>query len=320
MSAISLKEITVELLNPSDGPLEDVSHLTLECSLNGNVMSTIKLSSHISTAETQEANKTHPSIWSTDENVNLSEQVSELEISAWVELHENQRQLIASTQLNGHELYNTIGNQYEVPMMRLDGHPNLVLKTRVVQLENIGALATDIGQKTLPQYGEDTIHKLLSESISALYGFQQEENISGVEQAIPQLKSATSVIPEDNPNLSALLSTLGACLASRYAKYEQLTDLDDAVAQFRLAVNITPDGHDNKPVYLNNLASTHLDRFTRSGNRSDLDDAISIQQKAVDLTPDNHPKKLKYLKNLEEGFQTRFDRFGNVDDYRNAIS
>ncbi|PVF93184.1 hypothetical protein CPB86DRAFT_801432 [Serendipita vermifera] len=136
--------MTLELSNPDDEAPKGVTHIILEFSLNGNIIQKVNLLSRDSISEMRDVNKTHQSptgfwrslgdafpegssagsivfpkgsiakgctIWSTDEKPRLSGLAGELEISAWIEINDDGRQLLGSTKLNGRDLYELIGKR-----------------------------------------------------------------------------------------------------------------------------------------------------------------------------------------------------------------
>ncbi|PVF91163.1 hypothetical protein CPB86DRAFT_399734 [Serendipita vermifera] len=132
MSLLILKDSTVELSTRGQCSLTDVANLFLEVSSNEVSIRRANLSSRNS----------GNGIWGTDQTVILPEGVTELTVSVFMESDPDGRQLIGSKELSLSELKDTIPNLHELPLVPYEKSQNLILKARIVALEDVPVVGT----------------------------------------------------------------------------------------------------------------------------------------------------------------------------------
>ncbi|PVF92336.1 hypothetical protein CPB86DRAFT_802113 [Serendipita vermifera] len=311
MSILVLKDTTVELSTRDDESLKGITPLILEVNVNGRVVVKANLLSQIPS----------PWKWDADQMVAIHDIATDFIISVVMESERNERRVIAFMELNGLEPWNTIGKQYEVPLMSDENYPNLVLRTSAMAIQNIEdfiarASLDDIGGG-LP-HTEGTIQKMLMDARAAYEDFQRHGKLERLEQAITQYRTVIEVIPEDDPKVLALLNDLGISLCRRFGQLGSLDDINEAIERLEMAILLTPDDDSNKPGRLTNLGGALTRRFERVGNLDDLDKAIQQQEAAVYITPDGDPNKPGRLNNLGVSLNNRFERLGRLNDIEDA--
>ncbi|PVF93403.1 hypothetical protein CPB86DRAFT_801259 [Serendipita vermifera] len=102
MSALVLKDITVELMTGDDCFVTDIEHMTLEITQNGQLVHKVNL-------RPQESNR---SVWNAEQTLVFREESAAFTVSVFMQADENDHQLLGSMELNGRELLDTIGEQY----------------------------------------------------------------------------------------------------------------------------------------------------------------------------------------------------------------
>jgi tetratricopeptide (TPR) repeat protein len=211
-----------------------------------------------------------------------------------------------------------------MPLISSGGYPSLILKTRIVSLENVEESIPGIRQLTghedgtQPQGG--TINKMLREAETSFEDFEQHGTLGRLEKAISQWKTALAILPKDDPGLPSILTNLGLALNTRFEQLSHTSDLEEAIEKYHLAVSLMPDDYLGKANLLNNLGNALRNRFERLGNIEDLQNAIIRQEAAIELTPDGDPKKAQYLSSLGASLQNRFQRLGRPADIDDAIA
>ncbi|PVF91132.1 hypothetical protein CPB86DRAFT_803045 [Serendipita vermifera] len=103
MRALVLKDTTIELTNRDDCFLAGIAHLILEFTRNSQCVHKIDLWS-------QESNR---GVWNTDKILVLPEVTATFTVFVFTQADENGRQLLGSGKLNGRELLDTVGGQYD---------------------------------------------------------------------------------------------------------------------------------------------------------------------------------------------------------------
>ncbi|PVF92749.1 hypothetical protein CPB86DRAFT_162101 [Serendipita vermifera] len=171
-----------------------------------------------------------PGVWDANEIPALSGRFGQLIISVWMELDETVRYLLGFVELNERELYETIGNQYEVPLMRHGDFPSLVFKTRAMNAEDIQQLTSGFGQQGALSSEERTAQKMRSDALAAWENFERYGDMASLERAASLLEAAIELVPEGSPELHILLNNLGSCLVKRFEQLGRLADLNNALA------------------------------------------------------------------------------------------
>ncbi|PVF91495.1 hypothetical protein CPB86DRAFT_770633, partial [Serendipita vermifera] len=312
MSALVLKDTTVELSTRDDESLKGITHLVLEVDVNGRVVDKANLVSQA----------TSPWKWDADQILVIPDVTADFMVSVVIDGGRNERRVIAFMELNGLELCNTIGSQYEVPLISDENYPHLVLRTSAMAIENIEDFVgrsglNDIGGGLL--HTEGTIEKLLVDASAAYKDFERHGKLERLEQAISKYRTVMEVIPEDDPRVPAILNNLGGSLIRRFEQVGRLDDINEAIERLEMAILLTPDDDSDKPSLLSNLGSALDRRFERVGNLDDLENAIQQHQMAVHTTSDSDPAKPGRLNNLGTSLQTRFERLGRLNDMEDAI-
>ncbi|PVF92187.1 TPR-like protein, partial [Serendipita vermifera] len=312
MSVLVLKDTTVELSTRDDESLKGSTHIVLEVEVNGRVVDKANLVSQA----------TSPWKWDADQILVIPDVATDFMISVVIDGDRNERRVIAFMELNGLELCNTIGSQYELPLMSDENYPHLVLRTRTMAIENMEdfvgrAGLNDIGGGLL--HTEGTIEKLLADASAAYKDFERHGKLERLEQAISKCRTVIEVIPEDDPRVPGILNNLGISLQSRFGQVGGLEDINEAIERLEIAILLTADGDSDKSSRLNNLGGALFRRFERVGNIEDLENAIQQHQTAVHTTPGGDPGKPGCLNNLGISLQTRFEQLGRLNDIEDAI-
>ncbi|PVF91494.1 hypothetical protein CPB86DRAFT_878492 [Serendipita vermifera] len=312
MSVLILKDTTVELSTRDNESLRGITRLVLEVNVNGRVVDKANLVSQM----------TSPWEWDADDILVIHDVATNFMISVVIESDRNERQAVAFMELNGLDLCNTTGSQYEVPLMSDGNYPNLVLRTSAMVIGNVEELVGRIGLNNIrggPSHTEGTIEKMLTDADIAYDDFVRNGKLELLEQAISQYRSAMEVIPEGGPKVPGILNNLGVFLRRRFEQLGCLDDINEAIERLEMAIHLTLDGASNKPSSLTNLGSALARRFERVGNLDDLDRAVQQQEAAVHLTPNGDPKKPSRLSNLGTSLRIRFNEHGCLNDMEDAI-
>ncbi|PVF92920.1 hypothetical protein CPB86DRAFT_145599 [Serendipita vermifera] len=289
---------TVKLATQEGSSLKNITRLILEIKVDSHVVGEANLLSRDST----------PGIWDTDLLLFSCEVTGEFLVSVSMQVDENERQLLGSIELNGSELYDIIGNQYEVPLMCHENFPNLILQTKI------------LGIKTVGPNGEDVVDKMLREGITAWRDFEKHGNLQGLELSISKLEAALKMTPWNLFQLPEILSRLGESLRCRFEQHGCLADINDSVERLEAAVNMTTDSEPHRPSYLENLGKSLAVRFNRLGDLADIDNAVTYLRAAVKLIPDGNPHKPGPLTNLGGFLLTRFERIEIPADVDGAVT
>ncbi|KAG8857702.1 hypothetical protein FRB91_011017 [Serendipita sp. 411] len=306
-------EITIELSAQDEHYLKEIFHLVLMLTLNGRVVGRTDLLSRESS----------PGVWDANEPLMLREIVSHFTLSVYGEIGTEERQLLASGEVYGPDLYDELGEPVKI---LLDGHedyPNMILKTKLIAADPFDITQPLSAGK--PSYFDRLVRRNSqvrsdSSAVSSSYGYGGFENPESINIIIQRQKLAANLTPDDHPEKPRRLSNLGSSLGARFQHLGNINDIDEAVSHLQTAVILTPDGHPDMPSRLYNLGTSFLARFQRLGNLDDIDNAILRLRAAVSLTPDVHPEKPSQLTNLGSSLRARFQRLGNVDDIDNAIA
>ncbi|PVF92858.1 hypothetical protein CPB86DRAFT_147741 [Serendipita vermifera] len=137
MRGLILKDTVVELATQEDCFLTGITHLTLEITQNGQVVDKANLLLRESTQ----------GIWDADKIIALRDVAATFMVSVYLQFDENDRQLLGSVQLSGQQLLDTSGGQHEIPLMRHEDCPDLILRTRGSAMENVQESMRNIGQE-----------------------------------------------------------------------------------------------------------------------------------------------------------------------------
>jgi tetratricopeptide (TPR) repeat protein len=205
-------------------------------------------------------------------------------------------------------------------MIANEHYPSIILKARVLGIENIQELMQTTGQQTSQPHA-NTIVKMLEDAETARKDFEREGDMKKLEQAIMQFQTASEMITGMDEGLSTILDLLGICLRYRFEQLGNVVDIENSIKRHQEAVDLLPDENTSKPGYLTHLGVSLHVRFIRLGNRVDIDEAIILQQKSIDLISDSDPNKPACLSNLGNSLHARFVELGgNITDLDNAIA
>ncbi|PVF91657.1 hypothetical protein CPB86DRAFT_802667 [Serendipita vermifera] len=242
MSVLALKDTTVELTTGDDCFLTDIVHLILEITQNGQVVHKVNLWS-------QESNR---GVWNADQTLVLREVTTVFTISVFMQVDESDRLLLSSVELNERELLDTVGGQYEIPLIRQEDYPDLILRSRVHSIESTQELVTAPGQQT----GGDSTQKMVSEGLAAGKDFENHENLQRLDEAIFKSEYIVDRLPKEDPRFCTVLSILGCSLLARFEQLGRVADMNSGMERLEMAVDLTPDDDPNKSNYLNNLGNS----------------------------------------------------------------
>ena len=157
-----------------------------------------------------------------------------------------------------------------------------------------------------------------SARVDNINSFVYRTNLSA---AIPTLRKAVNLAPEDHENMPMFLNTLGVALLRNFEVQGDIDDLNQAILFQRKAVNLTLRGDADITLRLKDLGVSLQQRFKSTRNIVDLSEAISLQQKAVGLIEDGHINKTDMLDRLGDLFADRAaESKGDLSDIQAAIS
>ncbi|KAG8859271.1 hypothetical protein FRB91_008452 [Serendipita sp. 411] len=330
--------ITVELSAQDDHFLNDISHLVLELNSKDEYVDRADLLSRMSS----------PGVWDANEIIVLLEVTTHFSVSIFGEFGGEERQILASKELHGPDLYDGLGEAVEILLDGHENYPNMILKTKVVAADpssmiqalsdNVGVSSFD-GSESSGNPGDidgvnereqlvglaadddpDKSSRLYDLGTSLLTRFQRLGNVDDIDNAIMQLQAATNLTPDDHPDKPTYLNDLGTSLLTRFEHLGNLGDLDESLARLQAGVTLIPDYHPHKPNLLNSLGSSLQVRFKRLGNLGDIDDSITQFEAGINLTPDGHAGRPCLLGNLGNSLRIRFKRLGNLGDLDNSIA
>ncbi|PVF91900.1 hypothetical protein CPB86DRAFT_820103 [Serendipita vermifera] len=313
-SGLIFKDTTVELASRDDRFLTDSAHLVLELNQNGKLIDKADLL----------ARESMPGVWDADQTLILRRELAgEFTLSVLIQLGQNDPQLVGSMGLNGTELLDMVGTQFEIPLLSQENYPGILLRTKVSTIEGLGENPREVNSGTNRQSGGssevDTIKRMFSDGIAAFHDFGSRGTLESLEQAISNFEAIAELIPEGDPNLPGILSNLGVFLLYRFERLGRILDINDSIERLEKAAVLMVDNDVDKPGCLTNLGLSLQARFRRFGEVADINSAIAYKRAAIEFTPDGHPHKSACLNNLGSSFETRFQRFGEVADIDSAI-
>ena len=161
--------------------------------------------------------------------------------------------------------------------------------------------------------------RLAAAGAAAFDEYHQNGRPEALNAAVTAFQDAVAVTAPGDPNLAALLSSLGTCQRARFEEVGDGADLDAAIEAGQQAVDLTPSGDPHLAPILSSLGGSLATRFRRAGDDADLDAAIEAGQRAADLTPAGDPDLPGILSNLGATLHSRFGRTGDVADLDAAI-
>lgn len=308
MSVLVFKDTTVELSTREDCFLMDIAHLTLEVTAKEIVFEKVDLVSRESS----------PGTWDSDQVIFLPEIFTEFVISIWMETSESQRQLLGFMELSAPDLYGSIGKLYEIPLMCHENYPSLVIKARLMGIDDIQKFISNIDQRVPRQ--KDAIDRMIDEAYNAHQDLRYQSDAGRLEEVISMYQRIRDIMPDGDRRLYLILNNLALCFQTRFVERGNLSDIDKAIIQLQEVVSLMPDNDPAKPSFLSNLGNSLQDRFQIVGNLADIDNAIAKHHEAIKLTPEHHPDKPRRLNGLGLSLLARFERLGNHVDLEDAIT
>jgi hypothetical protein len=193
----------------------------------------------------------------------------------------------------------------EIPLMHHREYPGLLLKARVIAIQNT-------------QVGKPTILKICEDAAIVYEAFKRHGRMESLDQAILLLQIAMKLVPPPGAE-SLILNQLGSWLRDRFERLGNLSDITGSIERLQAAVNFTSDDNHSKPGYLNSLGSSFMMRFERFNRADDLNSAILSRKTAVNLMSSGNPQKPGLSSNLGASLQVRFEKFGETVDLDDAI-
>ncbi|PVF91559.1 hypothetical protein CPB86DRAFT_830528, partial [Serendipita vermifera] len=297
---------TVELTSREDCFLTDVAHLILEITQSGEFVGKVNLWSQGS----------NQGVWDADQTLGLRDVIAGFMVSNFMQIDENDRHLLGFIELTGPALFDAVGGQYEISLVRQEDWPDLILRTKVHAIEDIQAFMAGHNQHA----EEDRVQQALSEGVAAYKVFDRHGNLQSLDEAISKFEAATEMTPRNDTRIPYILGRLGIYLVGRFERLGRVEDINDGVEQLEAAIGLTSDDDLDEPMYLDRLGNSLEKRFERLGRLADIDSAITALQAATHLIPDGHPRRPGCLNSLGTSLQKRFNRLGHLADLANSIT
>ncbi|PVF97441.1 hypothetical protein CPB86DRAFT_826506 [Serendipita vermifera] len=180
MSTITLKDTSVELSNQDDRFLLDTAHLLLEVSCNGQVVDKFNLSSR----------ESRDGVWEADNPLVLPNVFASLVLLVSREVDGNEHQLLGFVELKGPGFSDGLEKTYEIPLICPENHPVLVLKTKMLSVENTKKVISGIVQQGNRSDIASNIEKIRVDALDAWGEFQSYGKLERLDQAIAGFQSA----------------------------------------------------------------------------------------------------------------------------------
>jgi tetratricopeptide (TPR) repeat protein len=212
-------------------------------------------------------------------------------------------------------------DRIEIPLIRHENYPNMILRARVMATENIQEfLLSELDQQIAQLNEKAHISKIWSDAVAAFHDFERYGSLHSLEQAVSKFEAVAEMTPKNGPGQHRILSNLGTSLFYRFARLGKVADINNSIEYLEMSARLVSDEDREKPTCLNNLGNSLQGRFKRFGDLSDLDSAITRYQSAVNLTPDGGPQKAMCLSNLGLCLRRRFERLGDISNLDTAIT
>lgn len=138
--------------------------------------------------------------------------------------------------------------------------------------------------------------------------------------AIALWTEAVALLPEAAPGLPAVLTNLGAALATRYRQTGSVQDQDRAVEALERAADCVDPADVQLPIYLTNLGNGLRSRYRRTGDLSDLHRAIEAFERSLARMLADDPELPKAHANLGSGLLARYQLTSSLADLDGAVS
>ncbi|KAF8157205.1 Hsp70 protein-domain-containing protein [Crassisporium funariophilum] len=155
--------------------------------------------------------------------------------------------------------------------------------------------------------------------------FSQSGNVNDLDESIPCLREALSILPPNSPELQMYLVCLGSAYSLRFEKKDDYADNDEAIALYERASKCPPSpratlaSDSDRLVMMNNLGNALVRRFERSGDADDLEKAISAHEKTVQSASGHVCTEPDYLTNLGAALLRWFQIRGDQSDLNRGI-
>ncbi|KAF6834671.1 TPR domain containing protein [Colletotrichum plurivorum] len=159
----------------------------------------------------------------------------------------------------------------------------------------------------------------LYEGISALLQlFFEDKQMALLDGAIDLFHDNIGLVPEDDPERSALLTNAGAVFGTRFSHTRMLVDIDESIRLTREAIEIT-DNIANLITLYDNLSRAYQNRFNKTGKLEDMNDGIEAKSTCIAITPEDHPQWPAFMSELGSRLGDRFARTGQMTDLEDGI-
>ncbi|PVF96224.1 hypothetical protein CPB86DRAFT_827395, partial [Serendipita vermifera] len=163
-----------------------------------------------------------------------------------MQVDENVYQVVGFVRLNGVDLYDAIGREYETPLISNGTSPDFILRTKIVATENIEKATLGTNQQLGQMMGEARIEELFSDGVSSFQDFKSHGNLQNLERAISKFEAAAGMVKEGCPEVSHIMSNLGVCLRHRFEELGSMEDINNSIKRLEVAATITADNNIDK--------------------------------------------------------------------------
>ncbi|KAE9404820.1 hypothetical protein BT96DRAFT_395466 [Gymnopus androsaceus JB14] len=165
----------------------------------------------------------------------------------------------------------------------------------------------------------EQLNKLAAAGTWALQLYDSINSVDRVDSAIAIMKIVVENTPENHPEQSQYLYTLGSAFFQRFGQLGTFSDLEEAIPLQRRAVALVPDTDPSKPKYLNGLGVSLVKRSRHLESLKDVEEALIVHRRAVDLTPRNHHLYPGFSSDIGDAFCAHFELSGEIKALSIAI-
>ncbi|KAK6504217.1 hypothetical protein TWF506_002423 [Arthrobotrys conoides] len=168
------------------------------------------------------------------------------------------------------------------------------------------------------------VHKVdidgLRENTERLWSLVQENlDPSHSIDAVQRAEEALENLPEDSPDRTDYLATLGEALVARFNLLNDPDDLDAGLMWAEQALLILPEGHPKRARRLADLGSAIWHRYTITSSFSDLETSIQYAEESVLLAEGGDEGLAERLQVLVIRLEDRYEKTEDLDDLNKAI-
>ncbi|KAF6810841.1 TPR domain containing protein [Colletotrichum sojae] len=159
----------------------------------------------------------------------------------------------------------------------------------------------------------------LYEGVSALLQlFFDKKQMELLDGAINLFHDNIGLVPEDDPDRSALLTNAGAVFGTRFSHTRMLVDIDESIRLTREAIELT-DYQASLITLYDNLARAYQNKFSKTGNLEDLNEGTEAKLTCIAVTPDDDPRWPLMMSELGSRLGDKFTRTGRMEDLEDGI-